>query len=146
MSVIYIAPAPKYYSVGPQSMCSPQWYRPAWAMSAECRGGLAEDRGEELARRRDLTDFLRQLSQKRRDFFVFDPFDILCGAGVGYCTPVRNGRVIYRDDSHLTAEGAELLTPPFEQFLRQNGLVGAGSNAPTAHLIRAGAAGRLPVE
>ncbi len=45
-------------------LCSPQWYRPDWAMGAECRNGFLEDRGEELARRRDVTEYLLGLSQK----------------------------------------------------------------------------------
>jgi peptidoglycan/LPS O-acetylase OafA/YrhL len=118
LRVIYFAPGPKYYSVGPESLCSVQWYRPEWAMSADCRNGFFEDRGEELARRRDITEYLLGLTRQRNDFFVFDPFIVLCGTSDGDCTPVRDGRLIYRDDSHLTGQGSELLAAPFEAFLR----------------------------
>jgi peptidoglycan/LPS O-acetylase OafA/YrhL len=124
LKVIYFAPAPKYYSVGPYSLCSRQWYRPDWAMGADCRNGFLEDRGEELARRRDVTEYLLGLNRKGSDFFVFDPFVVLCGTSEGDCTPVRDGRLIYRDDSHLTAQGSELLAAPFEAFLRNHQLSG----------------------
>jgi hypothetical protein len=127
LKVIYVLPAPKYYKVGPASLCSHQWYRPDWSMGTDCRNGFVEDRGEQLTRRRDATDYLLSLSHKRSDFFVFDPFDVLCGGPVGDCTPVRNGRLIYRDDSHLTEEGSELLTSPFEAFLRSHEFVGRWS-------------------
>jgi hypothetical protein len=123
LKVIYFAPAPKYYSVGPNNLCSRQWYRPDWAMGADCRNGFLEDRGEELARRRDVTEYLLGLSRKRGDFFVFDPFAVLCGTSEGDCTPVRDGRLIYRDDSHLTGQGSELLAAPFEAFLRNHQLL-----------------------
>src|SRR5262249_17061485 len=116
--VIYVVPSPKYYSVGATSLCSRQWYRPDWAMGEHCHSGLLEDRGEQLARRRDVTNYLIDLSRKRNDFFVFDPFDVLCGSSAGRCTPLRNGRLIYRDDSHLTVEGSELLVDAFEAWLR----------------------------
>ncbi|MES0210229.1 acyltransferase [Mesorhizobium sp. M0028] len=123
LKVIYVLPAPKYNKVGPTGLCSRQWYRPDWAMSAECHTGIVEDRNEQLARRRDVTDYLLGLSRTRSSFFVFDPFDALCGGPTGDCTPVRNGRVVYRDDSHLTEEGSEILTAPFEAFLSSHGLI-----------------------
>lgn len=92
-------------------------------MAANCRSGFIEDRGEELARRRDVTEYLYDLSQKRTDFFVFDPFPVLCGASAGDCTPVRDGHLIYRDESHLTGKGSELLAAPFEAFLRSHQLL-----------------------
>jgi hypothetical protein len=116
LKVIYILPSPKYYSV--DDLCTPQWFRPEWAMGPECRNGFTEDRGEELARRRDVTDYLNDFSKTRNDFFVFDPFDTFCGSLKGPCTPLRNEQLIYRDSSHITERGSELLVAPFEAFLR----------------------------
>jgi hypothetical protein len=121
MKVIYILPAPKYDSVG--SLCAPQWFRPAWAMAAQCRNGYLEDRGEEIARRRDITENLVDLSKKRSDFYVFDPFELFCGTAATTCTPLRDGKLIYRDSSHLTGQGSELLAAPFEAFLKDNHLI-----------------------
>lgn len=122
VKVIYIAPSPKYESVG--NLCSPQWYRPVWAMGPECKNGFQEDRSEQLARRQDVTEYLNSLAAKRKDFYVFDPFNVLCGSNDGlHCTPVRNGKLIYRDGTHLTAAGSELMAPSFIQFLRDHQLL-----------------------
>jgi peptidoglycan/LPS O-acetylase OafA/YrhL len=122
-TVVYVAPAPNYYSVGPGSLCSVQWFRPRWALSARCSNGFVEDRGEELARRRDFTAYLRSLAMRRPDLLVFDPFDTLCGAAGRTCTPVRDGELIYRNESHLTERGSELLTDPFVRFLMDHKLL-----------------------
>jgi hypothetical protein len=121
IKVIYILPAPKYNSL--DSLCAPQWFRPAWAMAAECRNGYLEDRGEQTARRSDITEYLVELSNKRSDFYVFDPFELFCGTAATTCTPLRGGKLIYRDDSHITGQGSELLAAPFEEFLKDNHLI-----------------------
>ena len=41
MKVIYIAPAPKYNSL--DSLCAPQWFRPASTMGPQCRNGFLEE-------------------------------------------------------------------------------------------------------
>jgi hypothetical protein len=120
MKVIYFLPSPKYDSVG--GLCAPQWFRPQWAMGPECQNGFREDRGEELARRRDVTDYLIDLSKKRKDLLVFDPFDTFCGSSEGFCSPLRDGQLIYRDGTHITGRGSELLVAPFEAFLKDNQL------------------------
>jgi hypothetical protein len=121
VKVIYFAPSPKYNSVG--DLCSPQWYRPEWAMGPECKNGFQEDRSEELARRRDVMSYLEGLTHRRKDFLLFDPFEVLCGTIDGlHCTPVRDGKLIYRDGTHLTAPGSELMAPSFVQFLQDHGV------------------------
>jgi hypothetical protein len=108
--------------VGDDSVCGKQWYRPAWAMDAQCNKGFSENRAEELARRSDVVDYLERLSATHPELLVFDPFDPLCGSASGDCTPLRKGKLIYRDDSHITVQGSDLLTGPFEQFLVSHGL------------------------
>jgi hypothetical protein len=92
-------------------------------MAAECRNGYLEDRGEQTARRSDITEYLVELSNKRSDFYVFDPFELFCGTAATTCTPLRGGKLIYRDDSHITGQGSELLAAPFEEFLKDNHLI-----------------------
>ncbi|WP_370873718.1 SGNH hydrolase domain-containing protein [Caulobacter ginsengisoli] len=118
------------------------WTRASWlspsehflrrAISAQCKAGFTEDRGEQLARRRDFVAYLNALRARRQGFFLYDPFDPLCGSVGKVCTPVRNGRLIYRDSSHLTEEGSELLAPSFVAFLRDNGLVPAEGRSGVA--------------
>ena len=123
LRVVYFAGAPKYYAIGSGSLCSIQWFRPAWALDRRCHEGFVEPRSEQEARRTDLLEYLGALQSNRADFFVFDPFPILCGSDREFCNPRRGGRLLYRDDSHLTEEGSEILFPAFEEFLVGHGLL-----------------------
>lgn len=49
------------------------------------------------------------------DVVVFDPTGSLCDGNE--CSPVKDGRVIYRDDGHLTASFAATFAPQFEVIL-----------------------------
>lgn len=119
--VVYVAPAPKYAAVGPKSLCSLQWFRPTWAIGARCKSDLMEVRAEQQARRSEFLDALQSVQRERDDFLLFDPFDTLCGPDATVCTPMRNGRLIYRDEAHLTEEGSEMLAEPFLAALRSAG-------------------------
>jgi len=121
--VIYVAPAPKYDSVGPGTICSRQWFRPEWALPDQCRAGFLTPRGEQLTRRDEIAAYLTALEHRMPTFRVFDPFDFLCGELKDSCTPIRDGKLIYRDESHLTEGGGEMLYVPFLQFLEGDGLL-----------------------
>lgn len=121
MRVVYIAPAPKYASVGPTSLCSTQWFRPGWAIGKRCEGDLLESRAEQQARRREFINALLNIELQRKYFMVFDPFDTLCGRDAIACSPKRDGRLFYRDESHLTEEGSEMLVEPFIAALKASG-------------------------
>lgn len=144
-AVVYVAPSPKYYSVGPGSLCSRQWYRPQWALSSRCRAGLAEPRSEEMVRRRDFMDYLRNGVAKMPRTFVFDPFETLCGSDPVTCSPVSGDRYTYRDDSHLTEFGSELMAPAFEAFLRQKGLWAAKPQPGSAAVARSASGPATPL-
>jgi hypothetical protein len=118
--VIYVLPAPKYYSVGPGRLCSEQWFRPAWALPAQCSNGFTESRQEEIARSAEFTGYLQGLAGKTPGFLIYDPFPALCGDDAKVCTPIRGGRLLYRDESHLTERGSEELAPSFIAFLRDS--------------------------
>lgn len=111
-AVVYFAPSPKYYSVGPDALCSIQWFRPASALSSRCAQGFTEMRSEQVARRSDFLGYLEELQRKVPQFVVFDPFETLCGSNATVCSPLRNGHLIYRDSSHLTERGSMLLYEP----------------------------------
>jgi hypothetical protein len=121
MRVVYVAPAPKYAAVGPTSLCSIQWFRPSWAIGKRCESDLLESRAEQQARRREFLDALQKIQRQRKDFLVFDPFDTLCGREPVACSPKRDGRLFYRDESHLTEEGSEMLADPFVAALKAAG-------------------------
>lgn len=123
MRIVYIAPAPKYAAVGPTSLCSVQWYRPAWAIGGRCQGDLVEARAEQQATRETYLKALLALQSDRSDFLVFDPFDIYCGTDPTTCTPMREGTLVYRDETHLTEKGSELLAAPLIAALESAGWI-----------------------
>ena len=123
LTVVYFAPSPKYAGVGPGSFCSVQWFRPDWSISGVCKGGGEVSRNEQLARRQDFMNYLKQLEKSRSNFVVFDPFNILCGPKDDVCSPLRSGNLIYRDSSHLTEGGSELISTSLIDFLAQQKLL-----------------------
>ena len=123
LNVVYFAPSPKYSGVGPGSFCSIQWFRPVWAITDNCKRGLTEGRGEQLARRQDFLNYLEGIEKTRSKFLTYDPFDLFCGFNDKLCTPIQGGHLIYRDQSHLTEKGSEMLSEPFLQFLIKNNLL-----------------------
>ena len=123
INIVYFAPSPKYPAVGPGSLCTLQWFRPAWAISDRCKYGLTEDLNEQLARRNDFLIAIKYLEKNYSNFYVFDPFDVLCGSDGKLCTPLRDGHILYRDESHLTEYGSEVMSEPFIQFLVNHGLL-----------------------
>jgi peptidoglycan/LPS O-acetylase OafA/YrhL len=118
--VVYVLPAPKYYSLGPGRLCTEQWFRPKWAFQARCSEGFAESRQEQIARRSEFTAYLGSLASKTPGFSIFDPFVPLCGDDTKLCTPIRDGHLLYYDESHLTERGSEELAPSFIGFLHDN--------------------------
>jgi hypothetical protein len=68
-------------------------------------------------------DALQKIQRQRKDFLVFDPFDTFCGRDSITCSPKREGRLFYYDESHLTEEGSEMLADPFISALKASGWV-----------------------
>ena len=122
-SIIYVAPSPKFPLLIPGGLCTEQWFRPSWALSDRCKGGFRVSRSEEIKRTKDFLTELKSLESKLNNFYVFDPFPVLCGPNEDYCTAIRNSVPIYRDKSHLTLAGGELLGQEFLIFLRDKNLI-----------------------
>ncbi|MFM7850396.1 MAG: SGNH hydrolase domain-containing protein, partial [Flammeovirgaceae bacterium] len=122
-SIIYVAPSPKFPLLIPGGLCTEQWFRPSWALSDRCKDGFRISRLEEIERTKDFFRELKSLESKLNDFHVFDPFPVLCGPNNDYCNAIRNGTPIYRDESHLTLTGGELLGQEFLVFLREKNLI-----------------------
>lgn len=122
-AIIYVAPSPKFRSLAKGGLCTEQWFRPNWAISESCKTGVRVSRSEEIKRTEDFFTELKSLESKLNDFYVFDPFPVLCGPDVNYCTAIRNDTLIYRDRSHLTLASGELLGKEFLVFLREKSLI-----------------------
>jgi peptidoglycan/LPS O-acetylase OafA/YrhL len=122
-TIIYIGPSPKFSSLTKGGLCSVQWFRPSWSLSESCKSGFRVSRSEEIKRTEAFLTELHSLESKLNDFYVFDPFPILCGPDENYCSAIRNNTLIYRDESHLSLAGGELLGQEFLVFLRDKNII-----------------------
>jgi hypothetical protein len=100
--LIYVAPNPKFYSLSSGGACSKEWFRPF----PRC---ITKQNSEEQRNlRREYLNALNAVSSSQPNFFVLDPFDVLCGETKGFCMADRDGANIYWDTSHLTVKGVML--------------------------------------
>ena len=76
-------------------------------------------RSEVDARNRAYRDVVFKMRQEFTGLKVFDPFPYLCDATA--CYAIRDGRLLYQDDNHLSAAGSAYLG---EKFLAEQPLLG----------------------
>ncbi|MGS0523817.1 SGNH hydrolase domain-containing protein [Zobellia nedashkovskayae] len=122
-SIIYVAPSPQFPALVPGGLCTEQWFRPSWALSKSCTSGFRVSRSEQISRTEAYFSELKLLESELNDFHLFNPFPVLCGPNEEYCTAIRDGKTIYRDETHLTLAGGELLGEEFLVFLREKKLI-----------------------
>ena len=58
---------------------------------------------------------------------VFHPFDTLCPPADRMCSPIRDGKFMYRDKDHLNVRGSAMLTKPFITFLESQSWISAST-------------------
>ena len=121
--VIYVAAAPSFPLLTVGGMCTEQWFRPAWALSENCGADSSVSRSEQLELRKDFFNALKKLEKQYLNFHVFDPFDALCGPDKDICKATRNEVPLYRDPTHLTTAGGEVMGQAFLDFLRVKGMI-----------------------
>ena len=121
--VIYVAAAPSFPLLTVGGLCTEQWFRPAWALSENCGADSSVSRSEQLELRKDFYNALKKLEKQYLNFHVFDPFDALCGPDKDICKATRNGVPLYRDPTHLTTAGGEVMGQAFLDFLRVKGMI-----------------------
>jgi hypothetical protein len=121
--VIYVATAPSFPLLSAGGLCTEQWFRPAWALSENCGADSSVSRSEQLELRKDFFNALKKLEKQYLNFHVFDPFDALCGPDKDICKATRNGVPLYRDPTHLTIAGGEVMGQAFLAFLRVKGMI-----------------------
>jgi len=121
--VIYVAPAPKFPTLVEGGLCTKQWYRPSWSLSEECSRGASVSRSEQLGRRIDFFKTLKKLESQYKNFHVFDPFHALCGSYDDVCTATRAGIPLYKDQTHLTTAGGEVIGTALLHFLCAKGML-----------------------
>lgn len=91
-----------------------QWYQPGAA--ARCSRVSTRSR---FAEQRRLAPLLAQLQPliHRGGLQVWDAFAVLCSEEADHCSTHSGPARLYRDDGHLSARGAAVLTPSLERLL-----------------------------
>lgn len=123
-SVVVFLPLPEFrgsLDPYPVEACAPQWFRPNPSTS-HCIYGETINRAALTARVADLTQRLRSAADRHENLFVFDPFPGVCPEGPS-CGFYLDGERVFEDDDHLSAQGARMLYPHFQRFLKENELL-----------------------
>jgi peptidoglycan/LPS O-acetylase OafA/YrhL len=121
--VIAIAPLPVFKGISnpPESWaCSGEWFRPF--PPNNCNNNYTEKRKSIEARTSAIKQGLLGLARQKNNFLVYDPFDLLC-LGKEECSTSIGGIKAFRDDDHLSSEGALFLAKNFIGFLRSKNLI-----------------------
>ena len=67
-----------------------------------------------------LKERINEISSENSNIYFFDTYDKICPKSI--CSTFKNNKLIYFDHSHLTPEGALLLSKEFQIFLKKNQL------------------------
>jgi peptidoglycan/LPS O-acetylase OafA/YrhL len=121
--VIAIAPLPVFKGISdpPESWaCSGEWFRPFPPKT--CNNNYAQKRKSIEARTSAIKEGLVSLARRKNNFYVYDPFDLLCPSKEECRTSTR-GVKVFRDDDHLSREGAFYIKDDFINFLKSNNLI-----------------------
>jgi peptidoglycan/LPS O-acetylase OafA/YrhL len=118
--IILFAPLPVFSDrvavQSPLSTCFPTWFRPTWALPADCKPSTVQ-RATLVAENQPVLNLLRNLENKYRNVRVFDPFPYLCPPTETVCDSSRQGKIVFFDSNHLTNYGARILSQPLMRFL-----------------------------
>ena len=115
-------PAPDAY---PSEACLPTWFRP-WPPSG-CARHQRQARQPLEQGSNTVKRILRGSLDAVPNVWLFDPFDHFCPPGTDPCRAVLNGVPTFRDDNHLSFDGALGLADPLEAFLEARGWPGAAA-------------------
>jgi peptidoglycan/LPS O-acetylase OafA/YrhL len=118
--LILFAPIPTFFDrqeiVMPITACSPEWYRPRWALAQECRPSFLK-RSEHLKFSSRSELLFERLSDKFHNVSIFRPIDTICPESLLVCSSHRGDEMLYSDGNHLSNYGASILYPEFMNFL-----------------------------
>lgn len=110
VDLVFEAPKPLFRS--PPFRCSDSFNR----NNPACVQGSTISRTEMLALRAPIMESMAMLRNGDARVSVWDPFDVLCPGDP--CSAWLDGKPLYLDGDHLTAHGALILRPSFEEHLR----------------------------
>jgi len=98
----------------PLEACTQEWFRPF--ISIKCPSNYNEEKENIKIRNKYISNSLAKLSNRHENVYIFNPFDLLC-PDKKICTTLVDGKKLFRDDDHLSREGAKYLFDDFKDFL-----------------------------
>ena len=105
----------------PHEACNKEWFRPF--VSNKCVANYQETKHNIFARNKYILSSLNKIALQHSNVFLYNPFDILC-PGESICKTSINGKLLFRDDDHLSRFGAKYLLDDFLKYLSSNNLLG----------------------
>jgi hypothetical protein len=106
VSLVFTGPTPEFGL--PATQCVPEWFR---SSKSGCEVAL----GPLLQQKKAYADFITATTAGSGEGSLWDPLPVLCGAES--CVPFKDGRLLFRDQHHLTVRGSEMLAGDFIKFI-----------------------------
>ena len=122
IKLVIFAPIPVFRgdeNPPPSSVCTKEWFRPF--INIKCSSSYQEAKENIKTRNKYISKSLARLSRQCENVYIYNPFDLLC-PDKKMCTTLVDGRKLFRDDDHLSREGARYLFDDFSDFLFINDL------------------------
>ena len=107
--ILFEAPKPIFKS--PAFRCA-DWFN---AGNPICRGGITQPRADLQALRAPILASLQALAAAHPAISIWDPFPVLCPGDT--CSAVVDGKPLFFDGDHLSAQGNSVLYPAFLEAL-----------------------------
>lgn len=111
--LVLFAPLPEFRSEPfPAAVCAEEWFRKS--LSENCK--LYANRRELKSRIDDLKSGIKPVELRNKNFFLYDPFPVICPAEP-VCSNYLNGTRVFLDKHHLNNTAGEYLHRDFIRFL-----------------------------
>ena len=123
INLVLFAPIPVFRgeeNASPAWACTQEWFRPF--KNKKCDSEYQEERVNILNRNALISGVFKELSNEHDNIFVYNAFNLLCPNGE-VCKTTIEGQKIFRDDDHLSREGAKFLYEDFTTFLTERELI-----------------------
>ena len=123
IKLVIFAPLPVFRGVAnppPDWACTKEWFRPF--ASKSCNSYYQEKRSNIEERNQSIQDAFERTERKYSNVYIYDPFDLLCPSK-SLCTTIVDETKIFRDDDHLSRDGARYLYKDFTNFLYTKNLL-----------------------
>ena len=109
----------------PPSLCTKQWFRPI--LKPSCHNAYAANRTQLMQRFFKLNRGLEVLTKTSANIYIYNPFEVICPREKKICRSNIGEVAAYKDDNHLSEDGALMLLDDFIHFLQKRELINAGS-------------------